>query len=52
MRIWTTLPRGHRLVVWSLWFFIVIQLTNLGVTSWVVSLMIRALVELMQLDEL
>ncbi|KAJ6496232.1 hypothetical protein C8R45DRAFT_899656, partial [Mycena sanguinolenta] len=36
LRIWTTLPPGHHLVVWSLWFFIVMQLVGLGVTTWVI----------------
>ncbi|KAF7351580.1 hypothetical protein MSAN_01590500 [Mycena sanguinolenta] len=36
LRIWTTLPRGHRLVVWSLWFYVAMQLVGLGVTTWVI----------------
>ncbi|KAJ7791282.1 hypothetical protein B0H14DRAFT_2535082 [Mycena olivaceomarginata] len=43
LRIWTTLPRGHRLITWSLVFFIVMQLASLGVTTWVISNMIRVL---------
>ncbi|KAJ7136600.1 hypothetical protein C8R44DRAFT_976143 [Mycena epipterygia] len=34
LRIWTTLPRGHHLITWSLAFFVATQLTNLGVTTW------------------
>ncbi|KAJ7832001.1 hypothetical protein B0H13DRAFT_2430149 [Mycena leptocephala] len=40
LRIWATLPRGHRLIAWSLAFFITVQLANFGVTSWTVSNMI------------
>ncbi|KAF7344850.1 hypothetical protein MVEN_01646700 [Mycena venus] len=43
-RIWTTLPRGHRLIGVSLSFFIFMQLASLAVTSWVVSNMIPVLV--------
>ncbi|KAJ7142907.1 hypothetical protein C8R44DRAFT_761372 [Mycena epipterygia] len=44
LRIWTTLPRGHRLIRWSVIFFIVVQLTSLIVTTWVVTNMIPVLV--------
>ncbi|KAJ6534839.1 hypothetical protein B0H19DRAFT_1271529 [Mycena capillaripes] len=44
LRIWTTLPRGHRFIPWSLMFFILMQLTNFSVTTWVASNMIPALV--------
>ncbi|KAJ6543058.1 hypothetical protein B0H19DRAFT_1035468 [Mycena capillaripes] len=44
LRIWTTLPRGHRFIPWSLGFFVVMQLTNFAVTTWVVSNMIPVLV--------
>ncbi|KAJ6535908.1 hypothetical protein DFH09DRAFT_97674 [Mycena vulgaris] len=44
LRIWTTLPRGHRLIAWSLAFFVVTQLTSFGVTSWVIVEMIRVFV--------
>ncbi|KAJ7777785.1 hypothetical protein B0H14DRAFT_3587215 [Mycena olivaceomarginata] len=43
LRIWTTLPRGHRLITWSLVFFLVMQLASLGVTTWVISNMIPVL---------
>ncbi|KAF8180695.1 hypothetical protein K438DRAFT_1602397, partial [Mycena galopus ATCC 62051] len=43
-RIWTTLPRGHRLIRWSRAFFVFMQLASLAVTSWVVSNMIPVLV--------
>ncbi|KAJ6464360.1 hypothetical protein C8R45DRAFT_1023812 [Mycena sanguinolenta] len=43
LRIWTTLPRGHLLVVRSLWFFIVMQLVGLAVTTWVITNMIPVL---------
>ncbi|KAJ6457010.1 hypothetical protein C8R47DRAFT_1227660 [Mycena vitilis] len=36
LRIGATLPRGHRLIVWGLAFFAVMQVASLGVTSWVV----------------
>ncbi|KAJ7870522.1 hypothetical protein B0H13DRAFT_2350358 [Mycena leptocephala] len=41
LRIWTTLPRGHRLIAWSLAFFTFMQLASFAVTTWVVSNMIR-----------
>ncbi|KAJ7142891.1 hypothetical protein C8R44DRAFT_692496, partial [Mycena epipterygia] len=44
LRIWTTLPRGHRLIRWSVIFFVVVQLTSLIVTTWVVTNMIPVLV--------
>ncbi|KAJ7022346.1 hypothetical protein C8F04DRAFT_1272686 [Mycena alexandri] len=44
LRICTTLPRGHRLISWSMYFFIVMQLASLGVTTWVVTNMIPVLV--------
>ncbi|KAJ7749466.1 hypothetical protein B0H16DRAFT_1888172 [Mycena metata] len=37
LRIWTTLPRGHRFVLWSLGFFITIQVVNFSVTTWVIT---------------
>ncbi|KAJ6479708.1 hypothetical protein C8R45DRAFT_1101155 [Mycena sanguinolenta] len=37
LRIWTTLPPGHHLIVWSLWFFIAMQLVGLGTTTWVIT---------------
>ncbi|KAJ7617702.1 hypothetical protein DFH06DRAFT_1342849 [Mycena polygramma] len=43
-RIWKTLPSGHPLIVWSLWFFVVMQLAGLAVTTWIVSNMIPVLV--------
>ncbi|KAJ6502759.1 hypothetical protein C8R47DRAFT_1106705, partial [Mycena vitilis] len=43
-RIWTTLPRGHPLISWSLAFFVVMQLAGLGVTTWIVMNMIPVLV--------
>ncbi|KAJ7478038.1 hypothetical protein B0H11DRAFT_2281210 [Mycena galericulata] len=36
LRIWTTLPYGHRLKAWSIGFFIVAQLTSFAVTTWVI----------------
>ncbi|KAJ7885224.1 hypothetical protein B0H13DRAFT_2343301 [Mycena leptocephala] len=42
--IWTTLPRGHQLIAWSLAFFIFMQLASFSVTTWVVSNMIPVLV--------
>ncbi|KAJ6534825.1 hypothetical protein B0H19DRAFT_1038857 [Mycena capillaripes] len=44
LRIWTTLPRGHHFIPWSLAFFFLMQLTNFSVTTWVVSNMIPVLV--------
>ncbi|KAJ6535904.1 hypothetical protein DFH09DRAFT_97645 [Mycena vulgaris] len=44
LRIWTTLPRGHRLIAWSLAFFVITQLVSFGVNSWVIVEMIRVLV--------
>ncbi|KAJ7159761.1 hypothetical protein C8R46DRAFT_373907 [Mycena filopes] len=44
LRIWTTLPRGHRLITWSIYFFVVMQLVNLGTTTWVVTNIIPVLV--------
>ncbi|KAJ7308628.1 hypothetical protein DFH08DRAFT_1051043 [Mycena albidolilacea] len=43
LRIWTTLPRGHRLITWSLVFFIFMQLGSFAVTTWVISNMIPVL---------
>ncbi|KAJ6453971.1 hypothetical protein C8R45DRAFT_1038552 [Mycena sanguinolenta] len=37
LRIWTTLPRNHCLIAWSLAFFIVMQLMSFAVTTWVIS---------------
>ncbi|KAJ7142928.1 hypothetical protein C8R44DRAFT_761407 [Mycena epipterygia] len=34
MRIWTTLPRGHRIITWSLVLFFIVQLANFIVTTW------------------
>lgn len=34
LRIWTTLPRGHRLIAWSLAFFVGVQLVGLAATTW------------------
>ncbi|KAJ7186074.1 hypothetical protein C8R46DRAFT_1289612 [Mycena filopes] len=44
LRIWTTLPRGHRFVVYSIVFFIIMQLVNFGVTTWVITQMIPVFV--------
>ncbi|KAJ7655898.1 hypothetical protein B0H17DRAFT_1185986 [Mycena rosella] len=44
LRIWTTLPRGHKLIRWSIVFFVAVQLTGLGVTTWVIAQMIPVLV--------
>ncbi|KAJ7693088.1 hypothetical protein B0H17DRAFT_1060732 [Mycena rosella] len=44
LRIWTMLPRGHRLIIWSIVFFIASQLASFAVTSWVVARMIPVLV--------
>ncbi|KAJ7124602.1 hypothetical protein C8R43DRAFT_1135557 [Mycena crocata] len=44
LRIWTTLPRGHRLIRWSIVFFVVVQTASFGVTTWVVTNMIPVLV--------
>ncbi|KAJ7720167.1 hypothetical protein B0H16DRAFT_1896895 [Mycena metata] len=44
LRIWTTLPRGHRFIIWSMYFFVVMQLMSLGVTTWVITNMIPVLV--------
>ncbi|KAJ7863334.1 hypothetical protein B0H14DRAFT_3444199 [Mycena olivaceomarginata] len=43
LRIWTTLPRGHRLITWSLVFYIIMQLGSFAVTTWVISNMIPVL---------
>ncbi|KAF7359996.1 hypothetical protein MVEN_00726900 [Mycena venus] len=43
LRIWTTLPREHRLIAWSLTFFVIMQLGSLAVTTWVTSNMIPVL---------
>ncbi|KAJ7935849.1 hypothetical protein B0H13DRAFT_447408 [Mycena leptocephala] len=43
LRIWATLPRGHRYITWSLAFFIFVQVASFGVTSWGVSNMIAVL---------
>lgn len=43
LRIWTTLPRGHRLIIWSMVFFLVMQLVSLAATTLVVMGMIRTL---------
>ncbi|KAJ7037654.1 hypothetical protein C8F04DRAFT_1091957 [Mycena alexandri] len=43
LRIWTTLPRGHRFIVWSLAFFVTMQLVNFAVTTWVITNMISVL---------
>ncbi|KAJ6589742.1 hypothetical protein B0H19DRAFT_1104604 [Mycena capillaripes] len=37
LRIWATLPRGHRLIAWSFAFFVVMQLASFAVTTWVIS---------------
>lgn len=39
LRIWTLLPRGHRLIAWSLIFFAAIQAVSLGLTTVVVAKM-------------
>ncbi|KAJ7882533.1 hypothetical protein B0H14DRAFT_3433335 [Mycena olivaceomarginata] len=43
LRIWTTLPRGHRLITWSPVFFTAMQLGSFAVTTWVISNMIPVL---------
>ncbi|KAJ6540414.1 hypothetical protein B0H19DRAFT_1036312 [Mycena capillaripes] len=43
LRIWTTLPGGHRLIGWSFVFFVVMQIANFAVTTWVISEMIPVL---------
>ncbi|KAJ7603288.1 hypothetical protein DFH06DRAFT_1151965 [Mycena polygramma] len=43
-RIWKTLPSGHPLIIWSLSFFVVMQLAGLAVTTWIVTNMIPVLV--------
>ncbi|KAF7345631.1 hypothetical protein MVEN_01582400 [Mycena venus] len=44
LRIWTTLPHGNRLRVWSIVFFVVAQLASFATTSWVVANMIPVLI--------
>ncbi|KAJ6470983.1 hypothetical protein C8R45DRAFT_1015038 [Mycena sanguinolenta] len=44
LRIWTTLPRNHRLIAWSLAFFVVMQLMSFAVTTWVISTAVHVLV--------
>ncbi|KAJ7898548.1 hypothetical protein B0H14DRAFT_3853003 [Mycena olivaceomarginata] len=40
LRIWTTLPRAHTLIRRSLVFFVLMQIANFIVTTWVISTMI------------
>ncbi|KAJ7445614.1 hypothetical protein FB451DRAFT_793294 [Mycena latifolia] len=44
LRIWAMLPRGHRLIAWSIVFFVVMQAINFAVTTWVVVKMSEVLV--------
>ncbi|KAF7360948.1 hypothetical protein MSAN_01124900 [Mycena sanguinolenta] len=44
LRIWTTLPRNHRLIAWSLALFGVMQLMSFAVTTWVISTALHTLV--------
>ncbi|KAJ7458840.1 hypothetical protein FB451DRAFT_1563735 [Mycena latifolia] len=44
LRIWAMLPRGHRLITWSIMFFFVVQAISFTVTTWVVVKMTEVLV--------
>ncbi|KAJ7364753.1 hypothetical protein DFH08DRAFT_930536 [Mycena albidolilacea] len=44
LRIWTTIPRAHTLIRWSLVFFVLMQIANFIVTTWVISTMIPVLI--------
>ncbi|KAJ7286179.1 hypothetical protein C8J57DRAFT_1286966 [Mycena rebaudengoi] len=36
LRIWTVVPRGHKLVTWTFGFFVPLQLASFGVSTWVI----------------
>ncbi|CAK5282488.1 unnamed protein product [Mycena citricolor] len=43
MRLWTLLPRNHRLIPWTLVFLFATQLISFGTTTWALVLMLRVM---------